>query len=142
MEKNKVETIRNGDKICVLLNQYPVDIQLKTKRQRESIELESSSSDQEPPIKKRKITKKENSIDDKEPTDTSRPYSLAFPSISTSTFQFDANIAADIACIKVKEFLTQHTDPNIRLYLMDLSESTIIAKFRAVMYFLQFYEVK
>jgi O-acetyl-ADP-ribose deacetylase (regulator of RNase III) len=57
-------------------------------------------------------------------------YALCFPSISTQAFKFDVEKAAAIACQVIKEFLDQHKDERIRLYLVDLTESVTLAKFR------------
>lgn len=56
--------------------------------------------------------------------------SLAFPSISTSTFQFDVNKAAQVACEVITEFLKIHDNPNIRLYLVDMSFSDTLKTFK------------
>ncbi|XP_004364944.2 hypothetical protein CAOG_00073 [Capsaspora owczarzaki ATCC 30864] len=48
---------------------------------------------------------------------------LAFPSISTSTYMFDAELASILLVEAVEEFLDAHPDPRIQLLLVDISDS-------------------
>jgi aprataxin len=51
-------------------------------------------------------------------------YSMAFPSISTTAYKFDIDIAAKIACDVIKNFLAKNPDKRIRLYLVDINENS------------------
>jgi O-acetyl-ADP-ribose deacetylase (regulator of RNase III) len=57
---------------------------------------------------------------------------LAFPSISTSTFEFDVNKAAQMGCQAVSDFLRSHPDPQLRLILVDKTNSETLQAFRKV----------
>lgn len=57
-------------------------------------------------------------------------YCLAFPSISTAAYKFDIDRAAVVATEVIRNFLKQHPEPQIRLYLVDLTESETLEKFR------------
>lgn len=56
--------------------------------------------------------------------------SIAFPSISTSAYKFDVNIAASVAYGVISKFLKKHTDPSLQLYLVDLTDSETLEVFR------------
>jgi len=56
--------------------------------------------------------------------------SLAFPSFSTSIFQFDVDKAAKIACKVIEEFLKKHEDPSINLILIEPNNSTVTRSFK------------
>jgi len=51
-------------------------------------------------------------------------FAIAFPSISTTAYQFNIEIAAQIACGVIKKFLANYTDERIRLYLVDKTENS------------------
>jgi len=51
-------------------------------------------------------------------------YAIAFPSISTTAYKFNIEIAAKIACDVIKRFLAKYTDERIRLYLVDKNENS------------------
>jgi len=58
-------------------------------------------------------------------------YSLCFPSISTTAYKFEVDLAAKIACEAIKNFLSKYTDERIRIYLVDINEnSEALVRFR------------
>lgn len=59
-------------------------------------------------------------------------YCLCFPSISTNAFKFDLEVASTVACKVIGEFLKENPDERIRVYLLDMTESYTLRKFREV----------
>jgi len=57
---------------------------------------------------------------------------IAFPSISTSTYQFDLSKAANTATRVISEFLKYCDDPEVKILLVDISESETLRIFRKV----------
>jgi len=57
-------------------------------------------------------------------------YSLCFPSISTSVYKFNIERAAKVATKVIKEFLLRYPDIDIRLCLVDITESETLDAFR------------
>jgi len=57
-------------------------------------------------------------------------YSLCFPSISTSAFKFNLELASTIACEVIGKFLEKNLDRRIKLYLVDIQESETLEAFR------------
>jgi hypothetical protein len=57
---------------------------------------------------------------------------IAMPSISTNTFQFEVDRAAKIACNVVSEFLKEHPEPDIRIAMVDISDSDALKAMRKV----------
>eukprot|EP01124_Arcella_intermedia_P006134 TRINITY_DN13602_c0_g1_i1.p1 TRINITY_DN13602_c0_g1~~TRINITY_DN13602_c0_g1_i1.p1 ORF type:complete len:359 (+),score=72.65 TRINITY_DN13602_c0_g1_i1:332-1408(+) len=57
-------------------------------------------------------------------------FSICFPSISTSAYQYDVDRAATVATQVIKEFLLSHTNQQLRLYLVDITDSPTLAAFR------------
>ncbi|KAJ3682846.1 hypothetical protein LUZ60_013073 [Juncus effusus] len=74
--------------------------------------------------------KKEGKIGNNSSLNESEFYTLAFPSISTSDFQFDLEKASDIIVDSVHDFLKKldnnNNHKNVRLVLVDLSEKSQI----------------
>ena len=62
-------------------------------------------------------------------------FAIAFPSISTSTYQFDAGKAAVVGCRVITEFLGKFKNPKIKIILVDISESEALKAFRKVRMF-------
>jgi len=139
LERNKKYILNNNDIISVFLNQYPVTIELQNTQKRSRNQFESeikefeasvSHSSESPP---RKIQK----VDDNSSSDTLKElkheYTIAFPSISTSTFQFDEEKAVNIACQEINSFLNTHKETSLKLYLVDISKSSVVQKFQQKM---------
>jgi len=57
-------------------------------------------------------------------------YSICFPSISTSVYKFDIQRAAKVATRAIKDFLASYPNVDIRLYLVDITESSTLDAFR------------
>lgn len=77
-------------------------------------------------------SKRGRATNKKQMEDTSGKYTLCFPSISTNAFAFDLETASTVATQVIKEWLQENPDPRIRLYLVDISESYTLRKFREV----------
>lgn len=139
LERNKKYILNNNDIISVFLNQYPVSIELNNtqKRSRKKFECEikefeasESQSSESPPRKIQKVNDDSSSDSSKE---LKNQYTIAFPSISTSTFQFDEEKAVDIACQEINSFLNTHKETSLKLYLVDISKSSVVQKFQQKM---------
>eukprot|EP01124_Arcella_intermedia_P029091 TRINITY_DN6062_c1_g1_i2.p2 TRINITY_DN6062_c1_g1~~TRINITY_DN6062_c1_g1_i2.p2 ORF type:complete len:533 (-),score=147.14 TRINITY_DN6062_c1_g1_i2:1875-3398(-) len=57
-------------------------------------------------------------------------FSLCLCSISTAAYAFDLDRASSIAVETVGSWLEKHQDPRIRIFLVDISESETLKKFR------------
>lgn len=57
-------------------------------------------------------------------------FSIAFPSISTSTFAFDINKAVPVTLQVIQQFLAKHPEEDIRIYLVDIADSDTLKIFR------------
>lgn len=64
--------------------------------------------------------------------DSDPQFSLAFPSFSTGAFHFDIERASKIIDREVKSFLASHSDPRIRLTLVDVTDSEILQRVRSL----------
>jgi hypothetical protein len=65
-------------------------------------------------------------------TNSNGAKTLAFPSISTSTYAFDVDQAAKSACKVISNFLAKYDDPDIKLVLVDTSNSSALQAFKKV----------
>lgn len=137
MPKDKETPVADGDELCVLIKEYPFKINIKETRKRKIKEDPSSEESivEEQPTKKPKRNESETKLEEKEAKPVKAPkntYSIAMPSISTGTFQFDVDKAVQIACDEIGNFLRANMNSGIRIYLLDISNSIIIKKFKEV----------
>jgi len=131
--------VQDGDQVCLLLKEYPVTVQIKeVKRSREQSGIPTKTSS----AKRKKMASLSDSEElsnsselieshqEKKLTDSHANFSIAFPSLSTSTFQFDLSKAAQIATEEIHSFLRSNSDTRLRIYLVDLTQSPTIEEFQ------------
>eukprot|EP01121_Diplochlamys_sp_Union-15-3_P007838 TRINITY_DN2028_c0_g1_i12.p1 TRINITY_DN2028_c0_g1~~TRINITY_DN2028_c0_g1_i12.p1 ORF type:complete len:227 (+),score=22.31 TRINITY_DN2028_c0_g1_i12:477-1157(+) len=106
MQKEHSYRLQNGDMIYLIPNQREED---------------DSVSQNGNPKKKQKLN---------EDTNNDGRYALAFPSISTSIYQFNKDKAVEAACSVISDFLKTHKDPELKLYIVDIQDSDLLHKFR------------
>ena len=114
----------------------------KRKRQEETLDPSSNTGlmysdtdivrEQKKIVKKPKLTLSSTKTNSKESKlfnnsgddDCDNDYTLGFCSFSTGVFAFDLQKAAEIACASISSFLSTHSNPNIKIILIDIKAET------------------
>ena len=108
LERNRTYELQDGDRVSVFLWDFPVSFHIEGASQEPTHSLQGESEDR---------GSKEN-------------FSLALLSISTLAFEFDIDVAVDVAFQEITQFLKEHPDPSLRVYFVDITDSHHLRKFR------------